>query len=90
MRRELMEAGEDPDHLELTEREQALVELGAQIAKDAHLVGDELYSRVAAFLTEDQVVELMTFAGLMIATNVFCDALQIEFEADNTAFRAAT
>jgi alkylhydroperoxidase family enzyme len=79
-RRWLTEAGEDPDRLRLDEREQALVEFGRQLARDANGVSDELFDRLRGFLRPEQVVALTAFGGLMVATNVFNNALRVDLD----------
>ncbi len=46
-RRILVEAGENPDALALSETERALVDYGRRLAVDANQVSDELYARLA-------------------------------------------
>jgi alkylhydroperoxidase family enzyme len=79
-RRLLIEAGEDPDALRLDEREQVLVEYGRQLVRDANRVSDGLFARLRSFLEPAQVVALTTFGGLMIATNVFNNALRVDLD----------
>ncbi len=86
-RRWLIEQGDVPDALALDEREHTVVEYGRQLAIDAHGVSDSLYSRLAAWLTPDQIVTITAFGGLMIATNVFNNALQVELDDYLQPFR---
>ncbi|MFZ0887669.1 MAG: hypothetical protein WA005_04385 [Candidatus Binataceae bacterium] len=86
-RRMLIEAGENPDALALSETERALVDYGRQLSVDANRVGDELYARLKKFLTPAQIVELTAFGGLMIATNVFNNALRVDLDEYLFAFR---
>lgn len=79
-RRELIDAGENPDELVLDEREQAVVDFGRQLMVDSNGVTDELYRRLAAFLTPEQIIDLTTFGALMIATNVFNNALGVPLD----------
>jgi alkylhydroperoxidase family enzyme len=79
-RRILVESGEDPEALALDEREQVVVEFGAQLARDANQVSDPLYHRLAAFLTPAQIVDLTAFGALMVATNVFNNALRVDLD----------
>jgi alkylhydroperoxidase family enzyme len=88
-RRWLTEAGEDPDHLRLDERERALVEYGRQLARDANGVSDELFARLAAFLEPGQIVTLTVFGGLMVATNLFNNALRVDLDEYLFPFRKA-
>ena len=86
-RRWLAESGEDPDDLRLDEREQAVVEFGRQLARNANAVSDETYSAVARHLDPAQVVTLTAFGGLMIATNVFNNALRVDLDDYLLPFR---
>jgi alkylhydroperoxidase family enzyme len=79
-RRLLVEAGENPDDLKLDGREQAVIEYGRQLARDPNGVSDELYDQLARFLEPAQIVTLTAFGGLMIATNVFNNALQVDLD----------
>ena len=86
-RRWLAEAGEDPDALRLDDREEAVVEFGRQLARDANGVSDEVYSAVARYLDPAQIVTLTAFGGLMIATNVFNNALRVDLDDYLLPFR---
>ncbi|HEX6676885.1 MAG TPA: hypothetical protein VF486_17890 [Actinomycetes bacterium] len=79
-RRVLVESGEDPEALALDDREQVVVEFGAQLARDANQVSDPLYRRLAGFLTPAQIVDLTAFGALMVATNVFNNALRVDLD----------
>ncbi len=89
-RRWLVEAGEDPDALVLDEREQAIVDYGRHLACDAHSISDALYARVARWLTPEQIVALTAFGGMMIATNVFNNALRVDLDDYLQPFRKST
>jgi alkylhydroperoxidase family enzyme len=69
-RRILIESGENPDELRLDEREQAVVDYGRQLVRDPNRVSDEL----------KEIVALTAFGGLMIATNVFNNALRVDLD----------
>jgi alkylhydroperoxidase family enzyme len=86
-RRIFIDAGENPDHQHFDEWEQTIVDFGRQLASDAHLVSDELYSRLAARLTPEQIVALTAFGCLMLATNVFNDALKVDLDEYLHAYR---
>jgi long-chain acyl-CoA synthetase len=60
-----------------------LVDSGAR----ALLCLDELYDAVARHLRPEQVVTLTAFAGLMIATNVFNNALRVDLDDYLLPFR---
>ncbi len=76
----ITESGEDPDRYELDEREEAVVEFGRCLAKPFARVPDETYTRLAATFTAEQIVALTAFGALMVATNVFNNALDVELD----------
>lgn len=79
-RRILIDKGENPDRLEMDEKEQTIVEFGRQLAVDSNQVSDELYSRLENYFTPEQLVVLTAFGALMLATNVFNNALQVDLD----------
>jgi alkylhydroperoxidase family enzyme len=87
-RRWLTESGEDPDRLELDERELAVVAFGRQLARDANAISDAAFADLRRFLEPAQIVTLTAFAGLMIATNVFNNALRVDLDEYLYPFRA--
>jgi alkylhydroperoxidase family enzyme len=86
-RRLLVEAGENPDDLHLDEREQVIVTYGRQLARDPNQVPDDLFARLATLLQPSQIVALTVFGGLMIATNVFNNALRVDLDEYLGPFR---
>ena len=87
MRRILIEWGEDPNQLKLDDKGEALVALGRAIAKTGNRVPDALYARVARFFTTEQLVALVAFAGLMVATNVINNVLEVDLDQYLYGFR---
>lgn len=79
-RRWLKDAGENPDALQLDEREQILVEFGKQLARNSNGVSDGLFARLRDFFTPAQLVTLTAFGGLMVATNIFNNALRVDLD----------
>jgi alkylhydroperoxidase family enzyme len=86
-RRWLAEAGDDPDDLTLDERDQSVIEYGWQLTRDPNAVSDELIGRLRDFVTPEQLVTLTAFGGLMIATNVFNNALRVDLDEYLFRFR---
>jgi alkylhydroperoxidase family enzyme len=86
-RRWLIEADENPDDLRLDAREQVLVAFGRQLVRNANDVSDELFASLRAFLSDAQIVTLTAFGGLMIATNVVNNALQVDLDEYLYPFR---
>ncbi len=79
-RRILIESGEDPDRFQMDEREAAVVEFGQCLARRFARVPDDVYARLASAFSEEQVVALTAFGALMIATNVFNNALEVDLD----------
>lgn len=87
-RRILIEGGEDPDALEMDERERAVVDFGLALATGVGRVEDAVYARAAAHLTEDQIVELTALGAMMVATNLINNVLQVDLDEYLYEFRA--
>lgn len=87
MRRLLIDWGEDPNTLNLDRRGEALVAFGRALARHGNHVPDDVYARVAAQFTPDQIVALTAFGALMIATNVINNALDVELDEYLYAYR---
>jgi alkylhydroperoxidase family enzyme len=79
-RRILIEEGEDPARLELDERERAVVEFGRRLAVSPFRVPDDVYARVATHFDHTQMTALTAFGAIMVATNVFNNALEVELD----------
>lgn len=86
-RRHLIDSGESPDALVLDQREQTLVDYGRQLADDANGVSDELFARLREFLAPAEIVTLTAFGGLMVATNLFNNALRVDLDEYLGAYR---
>ena len=61
----------------LDECESAVVAFGRALARHAPPVPDEVFAPLAARLTREQIVALTAFGALMVATNVFNNALDV-------------
>lgn len=87
-RRELIAAGEDPAALVITEPLSAVVAYGARLATQSNAVDDALWQRLRAAYSDAQLVALTAFGTLMIATNVFNNALQVDLDDSLLAYTA--
>jgi alkylhydroperoxidase family enzyme len=74
----------------LDPQEQAVVDYGRAIAQNRHHVPDAIFAPVRERFTDSQLVSLTAFAGLMIATNAFNNALQIDLDEYLYPFRKTT
>ncbi|HZW05704.1 MAG TPA: hypothetical protein VFF65_01165 [Phycisphaerales bacterium] len=88
-RRLLRQSGEDPDRLVLDDWESAVVAYGRGLATTPHAVPESVYRPVAERLGDEQMVVLTAFGALMVATNVFNNALDIPLDDDLEPFRKA-
>jgi len=70
-RKILIDSGDDPDNPMLSEEEQMLMELGFSVSEDPHNIDPDLYKALKERYSEEQVVLLFAFAGMMAATNLF-------------------
>ena len=76
----ITDSGEDPDQFKLDEREEAVVEFGQHLAKPFARVPDELFAQLAAMFSNEEIVALTAFGALMVATNVFNNALDVDLD----------
>ena len=79
-RRMLIQTGENPERLKLDGRETAVVDFGRALAASPFRVSEEAYQRLADYFMPAQVVALTAFGALMVATNVFNNALDVELD----------
>jgi alkylhydroperoxidase family enzyme len=76
----LIQTGENPERLKLDERESVVVEFGRALAVSPFKVPDDLYQRLASHFHRVQIVALTAFGALMVATNVFNNALDVDLD----------
>jgi alkylhydroperoxidase family enzyme len=86
MQKEIVDAGEDPERLQLDDRDRTIIEFGRQLAADPNRISDDLFARLRSYLTETQVVELTVFGALMIVNNVVNSALRVEVDEGLSAY----
>ena len=79
-RKIIIDSGETPEKLELTESETDILNFGSAITKHKGNIADHLYNVVATKYNETEMVILTAFAGIMIATNVFNNVIETEID----------
>jgi alkylhydroperoxidase family enzyme len=79
-RRLLIDAGEDPDAPVLDAYDELIVDFGRRLGRDPHSVDAALHARLAERLDTAQIVTLTAFGAIMVATNVFNDALAVDLD----------
>jgi len=80
-RKLIIDHGEEPAHLKLTDSEQALLDFGAAMGAKSGQVDNDIYDAVSSHYSETELVVLVGFAGQMIATNVFNNVFEVEIDS---------
>ena len=80
-RRILIESGEHPEELKLDAKTETLLAYGRAMARDFTGVPDDAFAPLRQFFSDDQIVALTGFAAMMIATNLFNNALEVELDS---------
>ena len=50
------------------------------IAQDPHNIPDEIYDGLKAMFTDEQIVTIIAFAGIMYATNLFNTITKVDLD----------
>ena len=79
-RKLIIDAGEKPDGLVLTETQKDIIDFGSSIAKQQGNISDALYNRIAERYSKRDMVILIAFAGQMIATNIFNNVIETDID----------
>ena len=79
-RKIIIESGENPDQLQLSEDENQLLKFGSAIAQTQGHISDELYDSMKTKYSEEEMVLLIAFAGQMIATNIFNNVIETQID----------
>ena len=87
-RKIIIDSGETPEKLELSESEKDILNFGSGITKHKGNIADHLYNKIAVNYNESEMVILVAFAGIMIATNVFNNVIETEIDEYLSAYRS--
>lgn len=87
-RKIIIDSGETPEKLELTESQKDVLNFGSSIARYKGNIADHLYNSVANNYNEKEMVILASFAGIMIATNVFNNVIETEIDEYLSDYRS--
>ncbi|MBY2912628.1 hypothetical protein [Rhizobium leguminosarum] len=85
-RRALINKGFDPDALELSEEEALLDAFGKAIVTDSNAVPAEIWAKLKQRYETKVLVDLVAFAGIMLATAVFNNVVEVDFDPELEAF----
>ncbi|MBZ9661988.1 hypothetical protein LB523_23350 [Mesorhizobium sp. ESP-6-4] len=86
-RRALIDNGLDPEAIEPTADETLLISFGMAIAADANGVPEETWAALKARYDETLLVNLTAFAGIMVATCVFTNAVKVDLDPELEMYR---
>lgn len=89
-RKIIIDAGERPEALVLSDHDQLLLDFGSAIAQDKGQVPDSLFQQVQALYNDEQLVMLIAFAGQMIATNIFNNVIETQIDEYLTNYLPVT
>jgi hypothetical protein len=81
-RRALINAGLTPEAIVPTVDEALLIEFGKAIVKDSNAVPDELWERLKSRYDDPTLVNLVAFAGIMIATAIFNNVVDVDLDPE--------
>jgi hypothetical protein len=87
-RRALIDAGYSPEDFAPSEEEELLIAFGGAITKDSNRVPDALWRKIKARYDVETQVNLVAFAGIMIATNVFNNVVGVTLDPELEPYRA--
>ena len=65
------------------------MDLGSAICTDPHNIPDEIYDELKAKFNDEQIVLLLSFAGIMYATNLFNTIAKVPLDEVLYKYRSA-
>lgn len=79
-RKEFAEQGISLKDPQFTEKELLLENFGRQIARNSDNITDEFFDKLKVFFSDQEIVTLVGFAVIMVATNLVNNTLKIEID----------
>jgi len=79
-RKFIIDNRENPDELQLKEKEKLVMDFGTAIASNQGVVDQVLFDKLSKHFSERRMVELIAFAGNMIGTCVFANATETDMD----------
>ncbi|AZO24651.1 MULTISPECIES: hypothetical protein [unclassified Mesorhizobium] len=86
-RRALIHNGLDPEAIMPSADEALLISFGNAIAADANDIPDEIWTALKTRYDETLLVNLVAFAGIMVATCVFTNAVKVDLDPELEGYR---
>ena len=88
-RRLIVEGGENPEEITLTDHEKVLLDFGSAISQHKGRIADHIYNSLAQYHNEEEMVLLIAFAGQLIATNIFNNVVETEIDGSLSPYLPA-
>lgn len=79
-RKIIIDNGEDPENISFTPNEQLLMDFGSAISVQHGHIDQPLFAEVKRYFDTQQLVDLIAFAGQMIATNIFSNVTETDID----------
>lgn len=89
-RKFILDAGEEPEQIRFTEKEQLLMDFGSAIATNHGKTDQELFDKLSKHYHVRKMVDLISFAGQMIAACVFSNATETDLDDYLTGYELAS
>lgn len=86
-RRALIDSGLDPEAIEPSAEEALLIEFGKAVAADTNAVPDDVWAALKARYDDTLLVNLVAFAGIMVATCLFTNAVRVDLDPELEVYR---
>ena len=86
-RRVLIDSGLDPEAIEPSADEALLIEFGKAVAASGNAVPDTIWAALKARYEDPLLVNLVAFAGIMVATCVFTNAVRVDLDPELEGYR---
>jgi hypothetical protein len=76
----IIDAGENPDKLKLTERDRLVMEFGKAIGSNHGKTDQALFDKLSRLFNARKMVDIISFAGQMIAACIFANATETDLD----------
>jgi diacylglycerol kinase len=88
-RKIIVEGGENPEEISLNDHEKVLLDFGSALSQHKGRIADHIYNSLAQYHNEEEMVLLIAFAGQLIATNIFNNAVETEIDGSLSQYLPA-
>ncbi|EJM97836.1 hypothetical protein [Phyllobacterium sp. YR531] len=86
-RRALIDSGIDPDAISPDGDEALLTAFAAAIVADSNAIPEGIWQKLKAVYSESTIVNLVAFAGIMIATTIFTNTMEIDLDPELNSYQ---